>query len=183
MRTLLQDTSEADSPVLSAFMQMRRRLLLLARSMLHNEPAADDALQEVFVRLWQRKERINSIEDATRLFTTGVRNECIDTLRKEQNHGTTNIDDEPSLCNTPVSEETEEQEVRQVLWNEVQAIIQSRLSAVQQRILHLRDYEGLEFEEIGRQLDLPPNIVRTYLSRARKTVREVYRERQGCHKG
>ena len=44
-------------------------------------------------------------------------------------------------------------------------------------LLRLRDYAGRDYEEIAELLQMTPSAVRVNLSRARKTVREVYRQR------
>ena len=56
-------------------------------------------------------------------------------------------------------------------------IVSQQLSEQQQAILRLRDYEGRDYEEIAELLQMTPSAVRVNLSRARKTVREVYRQR------
>jgi RNA polymerase sigma-70 factor (ECF subfamily) len=43
----------------------------------------------------------------------------------------------------------------------------------QQMIVHLRDIEGYEFEEIARIVDMNENAIRVALSRARKRIREL----------
>jgi RNA polymerase sigma-70 factor (ECF subfamily) len=42
----------------------------------------------------------------------------------------------------------------------------------QRDIMHLRDIEGLSYQEIADALSIPLDQVKVYLFRARKTVRE-----------
>lgn len=42
----------------------------------------------------------------------------------------------------------------------------------QQMVMHLRDIEEMTYEEIALQLDISLDQVKTYLHRARKTIRE-----------
>ena len=60
---------------------------------------------------------------------------------------------------------------------QVAAIIEHELSPVQRSIVRMREYEGLDFDDIARRLDLQPSNVRVQLSRARKRIRQIYRER------
>lgn len=51
-----------------------------------------------------------------------------------------------------------------------------RLTENQRKILELRDYQGLEIEDIANRLNMQPATIRMNLSRARKTIREQYKK-------
>lgn len=65
---------------------------------------------------------------------------------------------------------------REAMLARVEAIINSRLTPQQQQIIQMRDVEGISFEEIAEKLDMQPSAVRMALSRARKTIRDIYNE-------
>ena len=58
------------------------------------------------------------------------------------------------------------------------AIIDTRLTDSQRRVLVMRDFEGRGFDEIAETLGISPESARMQLSRARKAVRECYRQRK-----
>ena len=58
----------------------------------------------------------------------------------------------------------------------VKLLIEKRLTENQRKILELRDYQGLEIEDIANRLNMQPATIRMNLSRARKTIREQYKK-------
>ncbi|WP_433944461.1 RNA polymerase sigma factor [Paenibacillus sp. SN-8-1] len=62
---------------------------------------------------------------------------------------------------------------------EVQKVLE-KLSPVHKQVLELRYRQEMSYKEIGESLDLKPNNVKTYLSRAKKQFAKIYR-RSGKH--
>lgn len=170
-----QEIDDGTSPqggfLVVAYRRLQQRLRHLSRSITHNDDEADDALQDAFERLWLRRSHIASVEEAAALMTTTVRNLSIDTLRRRTTNATETIDD---LCVNTVSAANDDYNDTEECFQRVLQIVHSRLSPSQQQILRMRDYEGRDYEEIAQKLQLSPTAVRMQLSRARKTVREVY---------
>ncbi len=170
-----QEIGDGTSPqggfLVLAYRRLQQRLRQLSRSITHNDDEADDALQDAFERLWLKRSHIASEEEAAALMTTTVRNLSIDTLRRRTTNATETIDEQCAYFLSAVNDDYDETEER---FRRVQQIVHSRLSPSQQQILRMRDYEGRDYEEIAQKLQLSPSAVRMQLSRARKTVREVY---------
>ena len=75
------------------------------------------------------------------------------------------------------TETIEERIERQELFQEVEELIDKQLSPIQRLILRKKEYEEESIEEIAKELDMQQAAVRMQLSRARKTIRECYRNR------
>ncbi len=170
-----RETDDGTSPqgafLATAYRRLQQRLRSLSRSIIHNDDEADDALQDAFERLWLKRDHIKSVDEAASLMTTTVRNLSIDTLRRRATHATESIDErcvDTALVENDSNDETEER------FSRVLQIVHSKLSPSQQQILRMRDYEGRDYEEIAQELQLSQTAVRMQLSRARKTVREIY---------
>lgn len=159
----------------SVFVNLRQRLRGLAAGILGNTDDADDALQDAFCRLWQRRERIASNSEAEALSVTTIHNICIDTLRKNARAYTVSIDENRDTGDR-ADESSADAMTREAMLARVEAIINSRLTPQQQQIIQMRDVEGISFEEIAEKLDMQPSAVRMALSRARKTIRDIYNE-------
>ncbi|MBT7826197.1 MAG: sigma-70 family RNA polymerase sigma factor, partial [Bacteroidetes bacterium] len=71
------------------------------------------------------------------------------------------------LSNHHVEPVGEKKEVSQI----IKTII-NELPKKQRMIIHLRDIEGYEFDEIIEATGIEPNAIRVNLSRARKTVKQ-----------
>ena len=161
--------------LVAAFEQLHLRLKRLAATITGNWEDAEDTLQDAFLKLWCSKRDIASTDEAAALMTTTVRNLSIDQTRRHKTHPRDEL--LPNLPDTmPFDPQAEADEAEQT-FAEVMQIVSQQLSEQQQAILRLRDYEGRDYEEIAELLQMTPSAVRVNLSRARKTVREVYRQR------
>lgn len=158
----------------SVFVDLRHRLKGLASGILGDSSEADDALQDAFCRLWQRRDRIASPKEAEALSVTTVHNVCIDVLRKHNHSPMVSIDENRDISVEDVNDGEDSILTREDLLRRVEQIISSRLTEQQQVILRMRDMEGLSFEAIAESLSMQPTAVRMSLSRTRKIIREIY---------
>lgn len=162
----------SEEQLVSTFTTLRRKFLHLALRLLPHDEEAEDALQDAFCRLWPRRDHINSNAEAEALTTTTIRNICIDRLRKKE------------LETVPIDEERDKIEAghdeaeREELIKDVEKIIRTELTPLQQQIIEEREYKGRDIEEIAKRLDMQPTAVRMQLSRARKKIREIYKTRE-----
>lgn len=153
----------------SVFTRLRPRLHSTARRLLESDDDADDAVQEAFCRLWQRRDRLSGESEAEGVSVTTVRNICIDSLRQRQSRPTDPLDersDRPDDTGTsPPSQE---------LVEEVNILISASLSARDREILIHRECDGWEFDDIAEHYGMTEASVRVAISRARRTVRQCY---------
>jgi RNA polymerase sigma-70 factor (ECF subfamily) len=157
--------------ITSRFVALRQRLRLTAKRLLGTSEDADDALQDFFVKLWSRRELANGeLNDA--MMSTMMRNQCIDTLRQKARKGLeVDINEMRDVANDTSDESTDE------LYQDVKYIINANLSDLQREILMMHDMNGLEYADIADQLSMNVDAVRANVSRARNTIRKIYRER------
>ena len=146
------------------YQRIRQRLKAGAGKMLSDADAAEDALQDAFVRLWGRYQ-VRSEKEAEALLTRTVRNMSIDSLRKRKTV--------PLAGDLP--EEAEEN--REALFRRVEEMVDTELTDLQKLIVRRHEYESVTLEKIAEELGMQPPAVRMQLSRARKTIREHYRKR------
>ncbi|MBR5256494.1 MAG: sigma-70 family RNA polymerase sigma factor [Bacteroidales bacterium] len=146
------------------YQRIRLRLKAKAGKVLSDAEAAEDALQDAFVRLWGRYE-VKSEREAEALLARTVRNVSIDELRKRKTV--------PLVGDLP--EETGEN--REALFRRVEKMVDTQLTDLQKLIIRRHEYEGVTLDKIAEELGMQPPAVRMQLSRARKTIREQYRKR------
>ena len=146
------------------YQRIRQRLKAGAGKMLSDADAAEDALQDAFVRLWGRYQ-VRSEKEAEALLTRTVRNVSIDSLRKRKTV--------PLVGDLP--EEAEEN--REALFRRVEEMVDTELTDLQKLIVRRHEYESVTLEKIAEELGMQPPAVRMQLSRARKIIREHYRNR------
>ena len=158
--------------ITSAFTTLREQMLSLAERITGNRDDAADAVQDAFVKLWQHRGRYDTASHAQGAGMTAVRNLSIDMVRRQGRRI-----DVPIEQMSNAIEETTDKEPTAAYW-QVRHIIDNELSSRQRTIIDLREMEGLEFEDIAARLDMTVANVRVELSRARKKVREIYRNRK-----
>lgn len=167
------------NPVLSAFQRLRRRLQNISVHITGDAEDAEDALQDAFIKLWMRRAEINSTDEAAAIMTTTVQHLSIDRIRSRNAKSEVPIDDNRDMF---IDDSDDLQSEIDERFLQIQHIIATRLTVTQQRVLQLRDYENREYEDIAQTLQMQPAAVRMQLSRARKAVRDIYREQQSLNK-
>ena len=143
------------------------KLFRLAKRLLVSTEEAEDATQEIIVRLWTNNENLEKYNSVEAFAMTMTKNFCLDQLKSKR---ATNLkivhdnytDREPSL-------QQKMEDVDSLKW--VEKII-NQLPEQQKLIIQMRDVEGYEFEEIAKILEMNETAVRVALSRVRKTIRE-----------
>ena len=168
----MADTADKNT-VLNAFQRMRGRLRKMAAHITGDDACADDVLQDAFIRLWVRQGYICSDNEACALMTTTVHNLSIDETRRQKRLMCTQVDEEKDA---PPDDDVDLQHAAEERFNRVETIIAEKLSPVQRRVLLMRDRDGFDYDFIAQELDMNPAAVRMQLSRARKAVRDIYRE-------
>ena len=146
--------------------RLEDRMYRLAKMMLISADEAADAVQEVFAKLWVKKEQLNRIANQDAYFMRAVRNYCLDRIKSKQAQES-RLDVVAFKMQAISSEKRYETTeavsiVEQLMW---------QLPEKQRLIIQLRDIEGYEFKEISDILDMNENAIRTALSRARKTLK------------
>lgn len=160
----------------SAFTDIRQRLMALAKRMLGNEEDAEDTVQDAFCRLWQCREKLESRQEVEGTSIVTVRNLCVDNIRRSSKMNEVSLDENRTEADGIESDEFVMNE-RMAVYGEVKDLMNRYLSDVQRQVILLREYEGKSYDEISEQLGIQPATARMHVSRARKLVREIYRNK------
>lgn len=155
-----------ENNVLTIFTRIRQRLHTTARS-IAGEDNADDVLQDAFCKLWTLKNMPPDQQQTERIAATIVKNVSIDYLRSAHRSA-----QPANVCGA--TDDAKEQDMRE-RFDAVKRIVETQLSDTQRRVLWMRDYEGYSFAEIAAAVDMTEENVRQTLSRARKQIRETYK--------
>ena len=144
------------------------KLLRFANQILQDEEEAKDVLQDVFLKLWQKRDELEKVENLEAFAYRMTRNRCLDLIRSRRT-----ISIETMKKGKFPDEESSDTDYLD-LTNSVDRIkrIIADLPDLQRTIIHLRDIDQLEFEEIAEATQMNVNAIRVNLSRARKKVRD-----------
>ena len=158
------DLQEFKSKVLPA----KQKLYRLASYMLQNKEEAEDILQDVFLKLWTNKHKLNAYASVEAYAMCICKNLCLDKLKAQKKKKMVDVTD-LQLNSEDVSPYQQYELTDQV--SKVQELLEI-LPENQKLVLHLRDVEGYSFEELEQITGLTLNNLRVVLSRARKSVRD-----------
>ncbi|QBA65631.1 RNA polymerase sigma factor [Muriicola soli] len=155
------------SEFLNVVMPFKDKLYRLAKRLLVSSEEAEDATQEILMKLWSKKKRIGAYRNVEAFAMTMTKNFCLDRLKSKQSGNLKLVHSNYADNQSSLQNEVEVHD--SVEW--VERIMES-LPDQQKMVLQLRDIEAYSYEEISEMLDMKPTAVRVALSRARKTVRE-----------
>ncbi len=147
-------------------------LCLYATQILKNPSAAEEIVQEMFVRLWERREETEIETSLKNYLYRAVKNHCLNFIKHNQ------IKYEYSqkiLAETEPISPGEIFENQTELFQKIEKSI-SELPAKRQEIFRLSRQEGLKYREIAEKMNISIKTVETQMGLAIKTLREKLRD-------
>jgi RNA polymerase sigma-70 factor (family 1) len=152
---------------------LSRRLYRYAERLLGNAHDAEDVVQDIWMKLWERKDKLEVVESMEAFAYRITRNHCLDRIKRKRPQY---YDDREETAyrfeeadGSPGPDQSLELKDAMEKVNHMMA----KLPEQQQTLLQLRDIEGLEYEEIAGITGLEINAIRVNISRARKKLRET----------
>ena len=150
------------------FLPCHRKLFSVAYRLMSNAQAAEDMVQETFLKLWMQRDKIEKVDNPEAYSITVLRRIFYDKMRArhlqevDKDVGSLQVSSSQNISKQ-LEEADEYQRVRQLI---------PHLPEPQARIMLMRDIEERSFEEISIETGLTEVNIRSILSRARKKIRE-----------
>lgn len=144
---------------------MRTELLSYALSVTGSADNAEDLVQEVMLRLWNKREQLEAGDKLKSLAITMARNLFLDQQLHESH--TAAMPDRIDIAVDDRSTELRDEArlIRQIV---------SQLPPLQQQIFKMKEIEGYTADEIIQITGCTADNLRRNLSRARTKIRETY---------
>ena len=146
--------------------QIEQKLYRIAKRLLISHEEAQDATQEVLVKVWQKSSELSHVKSIEAYAMTMVKNYCYDRLKSKQ---ASNMSIEYSIHDKSQDQSAAFEAKDRLSF--VEKIV-NNLPEKQKLIWQLRDVEGATFEEIAEVVQMEPTAIRVNLSRARKRIKE-----------
>ena len=143
------------------------KVFRIAKRLLVSSEEAEDATQEVLIRLWNKKDGLNKYNSIEALAVTMTKNYCLDQLKSKRAGNLKLVHSNYSDREAGIDKQVEDKDS----WNWVEKIMND-LPDQQRLIVQMRDVEEYEFSEIAQALEMNETAVRVALSRARKMIKE-----------
>lgn len=155
------------SEYLTIVMPFKDKVFRLAKRLLVSHEEAEDATQEILIKLWNNKEKMQDYKNVEAFSMTMTKNFCLDKLKSKHAQNLKIVHNNYQDDNVSLQ--------RQVELNDSMgwvSRIMEELPEQQKIIMQLRDIEQYDFKEISEMLDMNETAIRVALSRGRKTLRE-----------
>lgn len=143
-------------------------LYCLALRYLKKDSLAEDALQDVFLKLWQHRAQLKEHLPLKGFLFTSMKHYLLNAIRKHKNeilkhtvyvqHQEIALNDTENIINYAQSQQLIQQGI-------------NTLSAKKKEIIALSLYEGLSNQEIADKLNLSEHTVRSQISQSNKLLR------------
>jgi len=174
-----------EAAVRTIVQRYNQRLFRIARSIVHDDSEAEDAVQEAYFRAFTKLAEFRGESSFGTWLSRIVMNEALGRLRKQK--GTPvrvsleSVEPDGKVIAFPLASKQPDPE-RTMAQNEIRLILERTIDDLPQPlrvVLMARVIEQMSIEETAELLDLQPQTVKTRLHRARRLLRTSLEEKFG----
>ena len=146
------------------------RFYRVAYYLLESEEDAEDAVQELYLKLWAARSGLSGVQNPSAYGISMLKNICIDRIRKRMVRKAEPLDKVPHPEDAHTESRTDIKDTLRYLLQEME-----KLPDKQRVVLRMRAVEGLEYEDIARKTGLSEVYIRVLVTMARKTLKSKIR--------
>jgi RNA polymerase sigma-70 factor (family 1) len=166
---LLQGLRSGDeSAYRSVFLEYYSLLLAFAFKVVRDEENAKDVVQTIFTRMYASRESISIQQDLRSYLLAAVRNECLNSIKKEkrlrENHKEFTFDASDSFFSNAIEEAENENRIYKAI---------RQLPPQCQKIFTMSRIDEKKNQEIAKELNISIRTVETQISNALKVLRRT----------
>ncbi len=151
------------------FKSNHKKLCNAAYRITHNKTSAEDIVQNVFLKLWDKRDEINIESTLGGYLYKSTVNACLNYLETNKRH----LNYLEELKSTTVFAEANA--THNISLKELEALIERTLLNLPPKcraVFILNRYEGLRYKQIAEHLDISVNTVENQMSKALSIMRE-----------
>lgn len=134
---------------------------------------AEDIVQDTLIRIWNRREQWDEIENIEAFALTICRNLALDRAEKQENNHL-ELDEQrmecPDQAPTPLDHAQQHDRIKLVRQ------LVDNLPEKQRSCVQLRDFEGKPYKEIADILGITEQQVKVNIFRARQTIKQRFKQ-------
>lgn len=143
------------------------RFYRVAYHILESQEDAEDAVQELYLKLIKTPDKFSNIQNPAAFGITILRNICIDIIRRREKRKSEELHEYKIADISCPDKTTIDRDKIRILIHEI-----DRLPQKQSIVLKMRAIGGLEYDEISRRTGLSQVNIRVLISIARKTLKK-----------
>ena len=156
----------------SIFMKFHRDLCRVAYRILRDEDKSKDVVQEVFLKLWVKREQLDIKSSLSAYLRKAVVNTSINTLHESRSVVTRDTPELPEavMARTPSDEHS---------YNELSVMAEKAIETLPARtraVFQLIRLEGMSYREVAQHLDISEKAVEKEMMKALRMLRDMLKD-------
>lgn len=149
------------------WLPLRNGLYRVACRLLGSAAEAEDAVQDLYLKLWQTSGSLDGVRNPKTYCLTLLRNSCLDRLKSKRMSGRSSMDG--------VEPEQPPEDGQIAARQKMQAVLEAveSLPERERTVLKMRIIDDLSYEQIQKRTGIPYLSLRVLLSGARKKLKKI----------
>ena len=142
-----------------------------ANTILFDGGKAEDAVQDVFIKMWQKRDTLAGLENVKSYLFTATKNKCIEYLRKLKLDRKLSEENQSRLemsSSINIEDEADKYVLKEKLFNSIR-----QLPPKCRDVFTMSKINGLTYSEIAEELGISPKTVENQMGRAMRLLREM----------
>ena len=140
-------------------------------SLLKSKEAAEENVQDVFMKVWQHRENLNPEQSFKAFIFTIARNQAFNSLNKAANDA---LLKEAIFYESQKSHDYGDYSIREADCKKLRKEAMEQLPPKRKKIFKMSRKKGMSYEEISQELGISLNTVRNQMSKALESMRVFF---------
>jgi len=153
------------------FKQYYKPLCQFSYSFIKDQDTAENLVQEVFVKLWEKRENLTNIDNLLSYLMGMVRNQSIDFLRKEKTNSKIYNKLRPESSENTTEEQISKNEFEEKLLKSILNLPERCRTAIE-----MSRFDGFSNKEIAQKMEISVKGVEALIGRSLKLLRSELQE-------
>lgn len=143
------------------------RFYRAAYYMLESQQDAEDAVQELYLKLWRSRDSVHGLRNPVAYGLSLLKNICLDRIRRREVRKSEPLDLAAPPENPPHDRQTDAKDMLKLVMLEMDKLPQKQAEVMKMMVL-----EGMDYKEISKRTGLSQVHIRVLISTARKTLKQ-----------
>lgn len=149
------------------WMPLSEKFYRVAYYMLESEQDAEDAVQELYLKLWKSHESLKNLHNPAAYGISLLKNICIDRVRRREVRKSEPVESIQPMADTSPDRQIAAKDLLKLIMTEIDKLPDRQAEVMRMMILEDRNYK-----EISEKTGLSQVHVRVLVSTARKTLKQ-----------
>ena len=148
-------------------MPLSERFYRAAYYMLESHQDAEDAVQELYLKLWRSRDSVHGLRNPVAYGLSLLKNICLDRIRRREVRKSELLDLAAPPESPPHDRQTDAKDMLKLVMMEMDQLPQKQAEVMKMMVL-----EGMDYKEISKRTGLSQVHIRVLISTARKTLKQ-----------